>query len=47
MDSWFAERSPRQMLPGDHAWFSYSSEEEQEHVVGAFLRGGLMAVIRK
>jgi anti-anti-sigma regulatory factor len=43
MDSWFAERSPRQMLPGDHAWFSYSSEEEQEHVVGAFLRGGLMA----
>jgi anti-anti-sigma regulatory factor len=43
MNSWFAERSVGQMLPGDHAWFSYSSQEEQEHVVGAFLRDGLMA----
>jgi anti-anti-sigma regulatory factor len=42
MDSWFAERSVGQMLPGDHAWFSYSSAEEQEQVVGAFLRDGLL-----
>jgi anti-anti-sigma regulatory factor len=42
MESWYAERSVGRMLPGDHAWFSYSSEEEQEHVVGAFLRDGLL-----
>jgi anti-anti-sigma regulatory factor len=42
MESWFAERSVGQMLPGDHAWFSYSSREEQEQVVGTFLRDGLM-----
>jgi anti-anti-sigma regulatory factor len=41
MERWFAERSVGQMLPGDHAWFSYSSNEEQEHVVGSFLRNGL------
>jgi anti-anti-sigma regulatory factor len=43
MERWFAERSVGQMLPGDHAWFSYSSNEEQEHVVGSFLRNGLMS----
>ena len=42
MESWFAERPVGQMLPGDHAWFSYASEEEQEQVVGAFLRDGLL-----
>jgi anti-anti-sigma regulatory factor len=42
MESWFAERSVGQMLPGDHAWFSYSNKEEREHVVGAFLRDGLL-----
>lgn len=42
MESWFAERSVGHMLPGDHAWFSYASDEEQEHVVGAFLRDGLL-----
>lgn len=41
MQSWFAERSVGQMLPGDHAWFSYAGEEEREHIVGAFLRDGL------
>ena len=41
MERWFAERSVGQLLPGDHAWFSYSSNEEQEHVVGAFVRDGL------
>jgi hypothetical protein len=41
MERWFAERSVGHMLPGDHAWFSYSSAEEQEHVVGVFLRNGL------
>src|SRR3954464_12187179 len=42
MESWFAERSVGQLLPGDHAWFSFSSDEEQGHVVGAFLRDGLL-----
>jgi anti-anti-sigma regulatory factor len=42
MESWFAERSVGQLLPGDHAWFSYSNPEEQDHVIGAFLRDGLM-----
>jgi anti-anti-sigma regulatory factor len=42
MESYHAERSVGQLLPGDHAWFSYSSQEEQEHVVGAFLRDGLL-----
>jgi anti-anti-sigma regulatory factor len=42
MESWFAQRSVGQMLPGDHAWFSYSSKEEQDQVVGAFLRDGLL-----
>ncbi len=41
MERWFAERSVGQLLPGDHAWFSYSSDEEREHVVGAFVRDGL------
>lgn len=41
MERWFAERAVGQMLPGDHAWFSYRSREEQEHVVGAFMRDGL------
>lgn len=43
MERWFAERSVGQLLPGDHAWFSYANGEEQEHVVGAFLRDGLTA----
>ena len=42
MENWFAERPVGQMLPGDHAWFSYSGEDEREQVVGAFLRGGLL-----
>lgn len=41
MDRWFAERPVGELLPGDHAWFSYASREEQDHVVGAFLRDGL------
>ena len=44
MESWFAERSVGRLLPGDHAWFSYSSHEEQEHVIGAFLRDGLLTM---
>jgi anti-anti-sigma regulatory factor len=43
MQRWFTERSVGRLLPGDHAWFSYSSDEEQEQVVGAFLRDGLTA----
>ncbi len=41
MERWFTERSVGRLLPGDHAWFCYSSDEEQEHIVGAFLRDGL------
>ncbi len=41
MERWFAERPVGQLLPGDHAWFSYSSDEEQEHIVGTFVRDGL------
>lgn len=41
MDPWFARRAVGQMLPGDHGWFSYAGREEQEHVVGAFMRDGL------
>ncbi|GAA4635070.1 hypothetical protein GCM10023196_079090 [Actinoallomurus vinaceus] len=41
MERWFAERSVGELLPGDHAWFSYADREEQEHVVGAFLHDGL------
>ena len=41
MERWFAERSVGDLLPGDHAWFSYTGREEQDHVVGAFLHGGL------
>lgn len=43
MAGWFAERAVGRLLPGDHAWFSYATHEEQEHVVGAFLRDGLVA----
>lgn len=42
MDRWYALRSVGTMLPGDHAWLSYSSREEQEHVIGAFVRDGLV-----
>lgn len=41
MERWFAERSVGRLLPGDHAWFSYADREEQEYVVGTFLRDGL------
>jgi anti-anti-sigma regulatory factor len=43
MDRWYALRSVGTMLPGDHAWLSYSCREEQEHVIGAFVRDGLAA----
>jgi anti-anti-sigma regulatory factor len=43
MERWFAERSVGELLPGDHAWFSYSTDEEQETIVGAFLRDGLLS----
>lgn len=41
MDHWFTQRPVRDLLPGDHAWFSYVSEEEQHQVIGAFVRQGL------
>src|SRR3569833_3307411 len=44
MESWFAGRSVGRLLPGDHDWFSYSSHEEQEHVIGAFLRDGQLTM---
>ncbi|MFL6054876.1 MAG: MEDS domain-containing protein [Actinoallomurus sp.] len=41
MEPWFARRSVGELLPGDHAWFSYADREEQDHVLGAFLHDGL------
>jgi anti-anti-sigma regulatory factor len=41
MEPWFARRSVGELLPGDHAWFSYADRDEHDHVVGAFLHGGL------
>lgn len=43
MDHWYAVRSVGTLLPGDHAWLSYSCREEQEYVTGAFVRDGLVA----
>lgn len=43
MESWYAERPVGQLRPGDHAWLCYSSDEEQERVIGAFLRDGLLS----
>lgn len=34
-------RPVRDLLPGDHAWFPYASEEEQGHVIGPWISDGL------
>ncbi|MQY06737.1 MEDS domain-containing protein [Actinomadura macrotermitis] len=36
-------RPVRDLRPGDHAWLGYVSQEERRHVVGAFVRDGLLA----
>jgi anti-anti-sigma regulatory factor len=41
MRTWFVERPVGEMRPGDHAWLPFSNDEEQEHVVGAFVWDGL------
>ena len=41
METWFSHRSVGEMRPGDHAWLGYSSDEEQERVIGTFVRTGL------
>jgi anti-anti-sigma factor len=43
MGGWFAKKTVGGLLPGDHAWLAYSTHEEQEHVVGAFVRDGLVS----
>ncbi|MCD0451398.1 MEDS domain-containing protein [Actinocorallia sp. API 0066] len=34
-------RPVRDLLPGDHAWFPFASEEEQGHVIGPWIEHGL------
>jgi anti-anti-sigma regulatory factor len=41
METWFARRPVRDLRPGDHAWLAFGSRQEQEHVIGAFVRDGL------
>jgi len=37
----YVRRSVRDLLPGDHAWLPFSSDEEQGHVIGSWIRDGL------
>ena len=46
MVTWFARRPVRDLRPGDHAWLAYGSRQEQEHVIGAFIRDGLTGTDR-
>jgi anti-anti-sigma regulatory factor len=41
MDTWLVHRSVRDLRPGDLAWLAFADEEEQGHIVGPFIRGGL------
>jgi anti-anti-sigma regulatory factor len=41
MDAWFAHRPVRDLRPGDLAWLAFANEEEQDHVIGPFVRAGL------
>jgi anti-anti-sigma regulatory factor len=37
----FVRRSVRDLLPGDHAWLPFDSDEEQGHVIGSWVQDGL------
>jgi anti-anti-sigma regulatory factor len=37
----FVRRSVRDLLPGDHAWLPFHSDEEQGHVIGSWIQDGL------
>ncbi|MEO5875496.1 MAG: MEDS domain-containing protein, partial [Streptosporangiaceae bacterium] len=37
----FVRRSVRDLLPGDHAWLPFSTDEEQGHVIGSWVQDGL------
>ncbi|MCW2912248.1 MAG: anti-sigma-factor antagonist [Actinomycetia bacterium] len=41
MHTWFTERPVGGIRPGDHAWLPFATGEEQEHIVGTFVRDGL------
>jgi ABC-type transporter Mla MlaB component len=41
MDTWLTHRSVRDLRPGDLAWLAFADEEEQGHIIGSFLDGGL------
>jgi anti-anti-sigma regulatory factor len=41
MDTWLIHRSVRDLRPGDLAWLAFADEEEQGHIIGPFIRGGL------
>ncbi|WP_033322189.1 MEDS domain-containing protein [Actinomadura atramentaria] len=40
---WSVRRPVGRIRPGDHAWLGYCGVEEHDHVVGAFVREGLLA----
>jgi anti-anti-sigma regulatory factor len=42
MHTWFTDRPVGEMRPGDHAWLPFSTAQEQEHIVGAFVYDGLI-----
>ncbi len=41
MDAWLTHRSVRDLRPGDLAWLAFAGEEEQGHIIGPFIGGGL------
>jgi anti-anti-sigma regulatory factor len=41
MDTWLTHRSVRDLRPGDLAWLAFAGEEEQGHIIGPFIGGGL------
>jgi anti-anti-sigma regulatory factor len=41
MDAWLTHRSVRDLRPGDLAWLAFADQEEQGHVIGPFVGGGL------
>jgi anti-anti-sigma regulatory factor len=41
VEAWLTHRSVRDLRPGDLAWLAFANEEEQGHIIGPFVRGGL------
>jgi anti-anti-sigma regulatory factor len=41
MDTWLTHRPVRDLRPGDLAWLAFADAEEQGHIIGPFIHGGL------